>query len=110
MAELGEKINEYLAKAEALGAEGKVRGLFTIRFGVTKSSASDCIDRFCDVSRSCVSQMDGGETMRNLAMFVTVVAVAYLAGRHLVPASAIDVALTWVFGLFQLSAEAVTLA
>ena len=51
--------------------------------------------------------------MRYLALLVSVFAVvglAYLAGRHLVPATAIDATLTWVFGLLQLSPEAVMLA
>ncbi len=38
--------------------------------------------------------------MRNAAIFAAIVIVAYLAGRHLVPSSAIDTALTWVLGLF----------
>ncbi|MCB9679540.1 MAG: hypothetical protein H6737_30825 [Alphaproteobacteria bacterium] len=48
--------------------------------------------------------------MRNLALFVAVVVFAYFAGRNLVPPSAIDAALTWVFGLLHLPADAVTLA
>ncbi|MEZ4319534.1 MAG: hypothetical protein R3F61_18605 [Myxococcota bacterium] len=47
--------------------------------------------------------------MRNLALFVAVVGAAYVLGRHL-PPSAIDAALTWVFGWLHLSADAVTLA
>ena len=48
--------------------------------------------------------------MRNLALFAAVVLVAYLAGRHLVPASAIDAALAWAFGLLKLPVESVLLA
>lgn len=46
---------------------------------------------------------------RRLLVFVGLVALAYVAGRHLVPAAAIDAALVWIFGLLQLPAEAVVL-
>jgi len=48
--------------------------------------------------------------MRNLALFTTVVVVAYVAGKHLIPSAAIDSAIVWVLDWFSLSAGSLVLA
>ena len=48
--------------------------------------------------------------MRNLALFTTVVVVAYVVGKHLIPSAAVDIAIGWVLGLFSLSAGSLVLA
>ncbi len=51
-----------------------------------------------------------GSLAMRVAVFTALVGVAYVAGRHLIPATAVDAALLWVFGLLHLPAEAVVLA